>query len=204
MNPCIDALDTSHFSVLLKKLLRSLSEFLSHLYSVAPPYLEFHYFNSPFKQKFNCKYIFQMHLVDLFKTHEQLVLSVSYTLMVKPANQSQKIIPGQGISNIMGQGLTVRNGKFSKAIMLLSTHNMSNIYSFFFNKWFVEAQLQITGTVISSEIQTFSLATYLSTRCTLTLYNAHILGNTELKKTVVEGFLFPQHDNLCLNKCLIQ
>lgn len=88
MNPCIDALYTSHCPVLLEKILSSLSEFLSHLYSVTPLYLEFHYFNSPFKQKFNCKYIFQMHLVDLSKTHEQLVLSVSYTLMIKPANQS--------------------------------------------------------------------------------------------------------------------
>lgn len=104
MNPCIDALYTSHCPVLLEKILSSLSEFLSHLYSVTSLYLEFHYFNSPFKQKFNCKYIFQMHLVDLSKTHEQLVLSVSYTLMIKPVDQSQKMIPGQGISTIVGQG----------------------------------------------------------------------------------------------------
>lgn len=142
MNRCIYGLDTNYFPVLLKKLLRSLSEFLSHLYSVALPYLQFHYFNSPFNQKFNCKYIFQMHLVDLSKTHEQLVLSVNYTLMIKPASKSQKMIPGQGSQTLRGRSmqnlpreylvLSVRNGNFCKEVMLLSTYIMRVKFVLFF------------------------------------------------------------------------
>lgn len=106
----IITLDTSNFPVLLKNLVNSLSEFFSHLYSVASPYLQFHYFNSPFKQKFSCKYVFQMRLVDLSKTDEQMVLSVSCTLMIMLANWSQKTLPGLGILTIMEQ----HDAKFSQ------------------------------------------------------------------------------------------